>query len=121
MTLQAIPSTDTDQHGRGYPRPQFRRETWVSLNGTWDFAIDADGVWREPGEVRWSSQITLPFAPETAASGVGHTGFFRACWYRRRCPLPPRQHGQRWMLHFGAVDRCATVWVNGRYVGTHEG
>jgi beta-galactosidase/beta-glucuronidase len=121
MPLTALSSNDLDSHGRGYPRPQLRRDTWYSLNGTWEFALDPDGIWRVPDDVDWSDRITVPFAPEAPSSGVNHTGFFRACWYRHRCELPPRQQGERWILHFGAVDWSATVWINGVYAGRHEG
>lgn len=63
----------------------------------------------------------MPFAPETPASGVGHTGFFQACWYRRRFDAPPLTASERLLLHFGAVDDTATVWVNGRFIARHEG
>jgi beta-galactosidase/beta-glucuronidase len=121
MTLAAIRSNQLDHHGRGYPRPQLQRNTWYSLNGLWDFALDPDGLWRNASEVNWSQRIKVPFAPETPASGIGHTGFFRACWYRHTCELPLRQPGERWILHFGAVDWSATVWVNGTYMGEHDG
>jgi beta-galactosidase/beta-glucuronidase len=115
-------SSDTlDAHGRGYPRPQCRREAWMSLNGEWQFAIDETAIWRHPGDVEWSETIRVPFAPEALASGIGRTGFFLVCWYRVGCRLPPHQAGERWLLHFGAVDWRATVWVNGHYAGEHEG
>ena len=71
---------------RGHPRPLLRRP-WTCLDGTWDFADDADGRWEHPREVKWSGSITVPFAPETSASGVGETGFRQACWYRRPLEL----------------------------------
>src|ERR671913_14187 len=88
MPIEPIPSSDVDATGRGYPRPQLQRATWFSLNGRWDFALDPDATWRTPGEVAWSEQIVVPFAPETSASRIGYTGFFRACWYRRHVVLP---------------------------------
>jgi len=121
MPIAAISSNQTDHHGRGYPRPQLQRDSWYSLNGPWDFALDPDGVWRSPGEVTWSEQIHVPFAPEAPLSGIGHTGFFLACWYRHRCELPARDPSERWILHFGAVDWGATVWINGVFAGEHEG
>ena len=72
-------------------------------------------------QVDWSTTIIVPFAPETPASGIGETGFFRACWYRRRFDAPELEDGQRLLLHFGAVDYAATVWVNGRFAARHEG
>ena len=76
---------------RGYPRPQLQRDRWASLNGTWEFALDVEGRWRAPNEVSWDRRIVVPFAPETAASGIGETGFFRACWYRRALQRPQLQ------------------------------
>lgn len=104
-----------------YPRPQLQRAHWQSLNGSWEFAIDAKAGICDPAQVRWDRRIMVPFAPETAASGVGETGFFSAVWYRRQFPRPVLQAGERLLLHFGAVDYNATVWVNGVKVRTHEG
>ena len=121
MMLSQLSSDSLDPEGRGYPRPQFRRKTWYSLNGEWEFAIDRQGGWRQPADVAWQARIRVPFSPETAASGIGDTGFYRWCWYRKRfeaAALPP---GHRMVLHFGAVDYLATVWVNGVRVGCHEG
>jgi beta-galactosidase/beta-glucuronidase len=103
-----------------HPRPQLRRD-WTSLDGTWDFAIDADSVWEHPHQVEWSGTILVPFAPETEASGVGAGGFFKACWYRRTLVPPDLSAGQRLLLHFGAVDYDATVWANGTRVARHRG
>src|SRR3954453_3071712 len=119
--LQSLPSTDLDPEGRGYPRPQLRRDCWWSLNGAWDFAFDADAAWSTPADVSWTEQIRVPFSPETPASGIGFTGFFRACWYRRTVSLPATDTSGRWLLHFGAVDYCAKVWINGVVAGSHHG
>jgi beta-galactosidase/beta-glucuronidase len=104
-----------------YPRPQLRRDTWTSLNGIWDFALDYDGRCRRPEEISWDSRIVVPFSPETPASGVHDTGFYCACWYRRTFDAPLLQSGQRLLLHFGAVDHAATVWINGVEATRHEG
>jgi beta-galactosidase/beta-glucuronidase len=109
------------QGGRGYPRPQLRRDRWTSLNGTWDFALDPESSWDTPADVRWSDSILVPFSPETTASGIGDTGMFRSCWYRTCLLSPDRRGSDRLILHFGAVDYRATVWVNGRMAATHEG
>jgi beta-galactosidase/beta-glucuronidase len=121
MPIPAIPCSSLDQHGRAYPRPQLLRPCWYSLNGEWEFALDASGAWRRASDVSWKDRITVPFSPEAPLSGIRHQGFFRACWYRRRCELPTRQPNERWILHFGAVDWAATVWINGTCVGAHEG
>lgn len=102
-----------------YPRPQLERREWTSLNGEWDFALDPEAVWTSPQDVQWDRTITVPFAPETCASGVGENGFYHACWYRRTFEPPALQPGERLMLHFGAVDYAATVWVNDALVTWH--
>jgi len=107
--------------GRGYPRPQLVRKGWTSLNGAWDFALDPDGTWQHPSDVEWTKTIQVPFAPETRASGINHTGFFRVCWYRRVVTPPAMKPGERLLLQFGAVDYHATVWINDWLAGTHEG
>ncbi len=67
-----------------------------------------------PADVPWQATITVPFAPETPASGIGHTAFLSACWYRRTVTLPAIDDGEHLVLHFGAVDYDATVWVDGQ-------
>src|SRR4051812_127398 len=104
-----------------YPRPQLQRKEWLSLNGPWDFAVDPEGDWSWPSDVHWNATIQVPFAPETPASGIGHTGFYRKCWYRRSLNLPPLSANRQLILHFGAVDYRATVWINGSQAATHEG
>src|SRR5215207_4948349 len=105
----------------GYPRPQLRRAEWTSLNGEWDFALDPDARWKRPDQVTWNAVICVPFAPETRTSGIADLGRHRACWYRRTVPIPRLNDGERLMLHVGAVDYAATVWVGDRFVGRHEG
>jgi len=111
-----------DAATHGYPRPMLRRNRWSCLNGAWDFALDPTARWAEPGDVEWpDATICVPFAPETPRGGVGETGFFRACWYRRRFERPALRDDERLLLHFGAVDYAATVWVNGVFAARHEG
>ncbi|HEY9697438.1 MAG TPA: sugar-binding domain-containing protein [Trichocoleus sp.] len=105
----------------GYPRPQLQRSNWTNLNGTWKFAFDDAGKWLKPGDVaEWTHAIEVPFSPESERSGIGDTGFHPNCWYEREFQLVPLDN-QRVVLHFGAVDYRALVWVNGQYVGEHEG
>ena len=116
------PALIADPGAHAYPRPQFQRDGWTSLNGRWQFALDRDGVWRRPEAVQWDdTTIVVPFAPETPASGVEETGFFQAVWYRRAFAAPVLAPGERLLLHFGAVDYEATVWVNRSHLGSHEG
>ena len=116
-----LSSDALDHTGRGYPRPQLRRDTWWSLNGEWEFVIDASAVWQVPPDVEWRDRIRVPFSPETLASGIADTGLYRSCWYRRVFEVPPAQSGERLILRFGAVDHAANVWVNGTWVGDHHG
>src|SRR5829696_2595035 len=110
-----------DGHRPTHPRPQLRRRDWTSLDGEWGFALDPDAARERPDQVEWDRTIRVPFAPETAASGVHHAGFYRACWYRTKVTPPELPPGHRLHLHFGAVDYEATVWANGRVVARHEG
>ena len=104
----------------GYPRPQLERERWTSLNGPWSFAFDNDRRYDQPADVTsWPMSIEVPFPPESGASGIGDEGYHYACWYQRTFECTPQS--QRVLLHFGAVDYFARVWVNGRLVATHEG
>ncbi len=105
----------------GYPRPQLRRDSWQSLNGEWQFALDHDASVSRPSQVEWLQRIVVPFAPETSQSGIADTGLYRACWYRRWFGSPPLAADERLILHFGAVDYHATVWLNGVRLGEHEG
>lgn len=104
-----------------HPRPLLRREGWIGLDGGWDFALDRDARWRRPADVVWDARIRVPFAPETPASGIRFEGFCTAFWYRRRVELPRPAPGERWLLHFGAVDHTATIWVDGVPVASHAG
>jgi beta-galactosidase/beta-glucuronidase len=112
-------SSAKDSHG--YPRPMLRRREWTSLDGPWQFALDPEARWRTPGEVAWKRSIVVPYSPETPASGIGDTGFYLRCWYRRTFEVPRLAAGERLLLHFGAVDWAATVWVNGLAACYHEG
>jgi len=105
----------------GYPRPLLRREGWSSLDGEWDFAMEATGCLTQPDQVTFDRRILVPFAPETERSGIGDTGFHQVCWYRRTVTAPRLVRGQHLLLHFGAVDYEAQVWVNGTPAGSHEG
>ncbi|MGG7606863.1 glycoside hydrolase family 2 protein [Massilia sp. BKSP1R2A-1] len=103
-----------------YPRPQLVRDNWINLNGTWRFCFDDELKYTMPeGVGEWTHEITVPFAPETEMSGIQDTGFHRAVWYEREFDLAPG--GKRTILHFGAVDYAARVWVNGQLVAEHEG
>jgi hypothetical protein len=102
-----------------YPRMQMRREAWVNLNGLWDYAVTALGAGK-PGT--WEGKILVPFPIESALSGVKRRiGKENHLWYHRTVAIPEAWAGQRVLLHFGAVDWEAVVFVNGKEIGTHRG
>lgn len=107
-----------------YPRPQLRRDSYLSLNGEWEFEIDnaKSGLERELYKSKHlSGKIIVPYCPESKLSGVEHTDFMNAVWYRKDITLPPDFAGKRVLLHIGACDYETTVWVNGTCVGSHRG
>jgi beta-galactosidase/beta-glucuronidase len=113
-----------DRPGPLHPRPQLARRRWTDLAGTWDFAYDDAGVgiddgWPDRADV-FDRRIRVPYPPESPASGIGDPGFHPVVWYRRTFPAQ-RRPGERLLLHFGAVDYRASVWVNGRHAVDHEG
>jgi len=108
-----------------HPRPQLTRPRWTDLGGEWGFAYDDEGQgidegWPERADP-YTRFIQVPFPPESSASGVGDTSFHPIVWYRRAFDDPRANEGERLLLHCGAVDYRAQVWVNGRLVATHEG
>ena len=108
-----------------YPRPDFVRQDWLSLNGEWEFALDDHdrGLVRgwATGEISLPERIIVPFPYQSRLSGIGDRSRHSVLWYRRTFIVPPDWRGRRVLLHFGAVDYEATVWVNGLLVGTHQG
>jgi beta-galactosidase/beta-glucuronidase len=111
-----------------HPTPQFRRRHWLDLTGPWGFAYDDANVgldqgWQDRPEC-FDRQITVPFPPESAASGIHDPSEHSMVWYRRTFRLGDVEGMEpdgRLLLHFGAVDYEARVWVNGHLVGEHEG
>ena len=107
-----------------YPRPQFVRNEWINLNGEWNFSFDDDnqGInnkWYKDND--YDQKITVPFAYQSELSGIGNTDFHDIVWYERSFTLPSEWNDKRIILHFGAVDYRAHVWVNDELVATHEG
>ena len=102
-----------------YPRPQLRRNSYLNLNGIWEYAITKTA--EKPAAMQ--GEIVVPFSPETPLSGVGHLlQPDEYLWYRRSVTLPEGFfRGGRLLLHFGAVDQRCTVWVNGQEAGSHTG
>ena len=109
-----------------HPRPDVQRDSWMTLNGEWQFEIDEKG----DGEARGlmsgadlASKITVPFCPESKLSGLGlgNTQYMTNLWYRRTFELPAAMKGKRILLHFGGVDYKSWVYVNGQLAGAHVG
>ena len=108
-----------------YPRPQFVRQQWLNLNGTWGFDFDDENVgekekWFENDKVL-SRKINVPFAFQSKLSGIADPSFHDVVWYKREVTIPKEWLGKRLILHFGAVDFHAKVYVNESYVGEHIG
>ena len=118
MTRWAKEVTPENVHSE-YPRPQMVRHDWMNLNGLWDYAITPLTA---GNPATFDGKILVPFPIESALSGVmkplGETNYL---WYRRSFAIPKSWHGRNVLLHFGAVDWSATVWVNGKELGSHRG
>lgn len=107
-----------------HPNPQWERDTWKNLNGTWEFEFDfgCSAVERRLWEKeRFDREILVPFCPESRLSGIGYTDFISGVAYRRNFELSQEELSGRVLLHFGAVDYEASVYVNGTLVGSHKG
>jgi beta-galactosidase/beta-glucuronidase len=108
-----------------FPEPQFERTDWLSLNGEWQFGFDdsdagMDAHWYASDHAL-ARTIIVPYCFESRLSGVGDPSFHPWAWYRRQVTLPESWRTRRTLLHFGAVDYQASVWVNGQLAGSHEG
>lgn len=109
----------------GHPRPDRRRSHWGSLDGRWDCRLGplADAE-LEPGAVRFDRTIVVPFPFQATLSGIGVDEPHEVLWYRRAFTPPvdlDHAAGERLLIHLGAVDFAATVWVDGTEVGAHRG
>lgn len=107
-----------------YPRPRLVRSTWASLNGPWEFQFDPENSGLDEAfylRTAFGSEIEVPFAYQTARSGIGDTLVCEVVWYGKTFFIPEDWAGSSVLLHFGAVDYDATVWVNGQAVGFNRG
>ena len=106
-----------------YPRPHFRRDEWLSLNGIWEFEFDDNhngdlrGI--HNGNVKLEKEINVPFTYQYAESGIGDKSFHDTLWYRKSFVYD--KEGKDVILGFNASDYITTVWVNGHYATTHQG
>jgi beta-galactosidase/beta-glucuronidase len=107
-----------------YPRPQFQRDRWMHINGTWDFVFDDEnrGL-QEKWYERFPEALTIqvPFAYQTRLSGIHDPSFHDVLWYRKKLEIPVLWSGKEIILHFGAVDYRCSVYINGNLVTHHEG
>ena len=107
-----------------HPKPQFFRDSWRNLNGLWDFDFDFGDSKKEQGwaeKTELPNKILVPFCPESQLSGIGYVDFMDAVWYQRMVDISAEELKGRVLLHFGAVDYCCEVFVNGKSAGTHKG
>lgn len=107
-----------------YPRPQLVREVWQNLNGLWDFTFDDANVGMKEkwytGLQTEGQQIQVPFVYQAQASGIGDSTSHEVVWYQRKMKCT-KQEKKRTLLHFGAVDYLADVFINGQHALQHEG
>ena len=107
-----------------HPDPQSERASWLNLNGEWDFEFDFGNSKKESGIIErkdWETKIVVPFCPESKLSGIEHTDFIPAVWYRKTVDITAEQLKGNVLLHFGAVDYETTVYINGKKAGYHKG
>ncbi|WP_394900902.1 glycoside hydrolase family 2 protein [Bacteroides xylanisolvens] len=107
-----------------YPRPQFERAEWVNLNGTWNYEFDFSNSGKNrqlTTAKQLGNTITVPFCPESKLSGVNYTDFIEQMWYQRSISIPENWKGKKILLNFGAVDYHAEIYIDGNYLGNHDG
>ena len=124
LAFPAMAGTPDSMPRPEYPRPQFVREDWVNLNGTWSYEFDfsRSGMDRRLFESEgFEGSITVPFAPQSELSGVGFKDFIPKMWYHRTLSVPDGWAGKRIILHFGAVDYIASIYIDGKIAGRHWG
>lgn len=101
-----------------YPRPFLERDSYYNLNGIWQYAIVQDDV--KP--VEYDGDILVPFSPECSLSGVNRKVLpTDVLWYKRELPEISIGDGEKLLLHFGAVDQHAWVYIDGELIGEHHG
>lgn len=112
-------TVDPDNVLPEYPRPQMLRQAWMNLNGVWSFAMQPKDL---PAPTSYQENILVPFAVESALSGVKKVvGKNNRVWYQRSFEVPEDWKEHRILLHFGAVDWEAVIYVNGKEAGQHQG
>ncbi len=95
-----------------YPRPQFVRKQWLTLNGEWEFSFETDS---------FDQKIIVPYVYQSKLSGIGSNEPYSVVWYRKTFDLPQDMKNKDILLHFGAVDYSCKVWVNDIFITEHTG
>ena len=124
LALLSLTSVKADTPRAEYPRPQFERSQWLNLNGTWTYTFDfgKSGNNRDfKNSKGFDEKIMVPFCPESKLSGVEHTDFINCMWYQRTISVPAEWEGKQVLLHFGAVDYEATIYIDGKEIMQHFG
>lgn len=108
-----------------YPRPQFERKEWLTLNGNWQFDFDDYEVgsqqkWYQVDK-KLTQNIKVPFVFQSELSGINDPSYHDYIWYKRNFVIPKKWSKEKIMIHFGAVDYHAWVFINGQFVGEHVG
>jgi beta-galactosidase/beta-glucuronidase len=110
-----------------YPRPQFvRKDNWINLNGIWKFRFDDENRglkerWHNKSYLFFEKDILVPFCFQSKLSGIHDISFHDVMWYYRKFNIPIKNLDKRILLHFGAVDYYAKIYLNGEFIGSHEG
>ncbi len=124
MKKAAPAITERKEMMNSYPRPQFKRAEWLSLNGRWSFCMDQAESGRARGLAEskgFETPIRIPFCPESRLSGVAYRDFINCIWYHRRVRIPEEWTGKELILHFGGVDYACEVFIDGISAGKHTG
>lgn len=107
-----------------YPRPDFKRDLWINLDGEWEFEFDDNNIGEKE---KWylahklNRKITVPFCYQSSLSGIGDKSVHDIIWYRKEFTLPESFKDKRVLLNFGGVDYYTKVWINGDFIGSHSG
>ena len=125
LEVIAIDVASEDGARTEHPRPDWKREQWMNLNGWWNFCFDESEVGKTEqwynGEKEFDLQINVPYPWESELSGVGATDYRGQAWYQREIKLDDTWLNKKVFINFGAVDAKCTVYVNGTEVGNHDG
>ena len=107
-----------------YPRPQFKRDNWKNLNGNWNFSFDDQNIGENNSwfkKEKLTQEIKVPFTYESKKSGINDRSPHEYIWYQRKFKISENKKDKNVILHFAASDYITKVWINGIYIGKHQG